>query len=273
MSHLHGGDGHDKGSTVQEKAQRRDKMHVGPKRLIIRIATLKNNFSNKITVGIKNGHGEPQPLCRSEKGNSILNGMKISTVPDLDKFTKLRFVLLRVRMEWNGTKSKKMRMLQLSQNNIKIQKKKMLTSNNSTMATNKQMYKCPIYTNPKKSAIIKAPLTTRVTILRFFPSALATCTWDVMSLLLLFLPLVLVPPLPPPSSDAVKQPEDVLGTLKHRVVESFISDPSISSLSFPFFFLLLLDDKIPVFSVARSPFSWSKGNSVKLDVRFELSKE
>lgn len=91
MTYLHGRNGHDKGSTVQEKGKNRDKMHVTLNFVIIRIS-LNNNIPNKISVCVKDCHRKPQPLSCPEERNSVLDRIEVCVVADFDQFSELRSV-------------------------------------------------------------------------------------------------------------------------------------------------------------------------------------
>ena len=88
VSDLHGSNGHDKGTAVEEEGYRRQIMSVLLKGMELCIA-LNDNFSKEISVSVENSHGEPKPLGSSKEWDGILNGVEVSAVTDLDQFSEL----------------------------------------------------------------------------------------------------------------------------------------------------------------------------------------
>ena len=88
VSRLHGRDRQDKGSRIQNKGQRRADI-LGVRTQIMQMRIVLNDFADKVSVGIKDGHKEPHPLRGPKQRNGIvLNRIKMRIVSHLDEFAK-----------------------------------------------------------------------------------------------------------------------------------------------------------------------------------------
>ena len=50
---------------------------------------LNNNFSKEVSICVEDCNSKPHPLSCSKKWNGVLDGVEISTVPDLDQLSEL----------------------------------------------------------------------------------------------------------------------------------------------------------------------------------------